>query len=183
MKVKDKHCVICNSVYYPMNSLQKTCSMKCAIEYANVKTKENAVKEARKRKKQLENEWDVMTPSQWKAKLQETFNKYIRLRDREKGCVSCGIPLNNRKFDAGHFYATTYEGLRFHEWNVHGQCVQCNQHEHSNPHEYRRRITNRITPDQLQWLDDNRYTPLKLTIPEMKKMIDTYKQKIKEHGN
>ena len=63
----------------------------------------------------------------------------------------------------------------------HGQCVPCNRNKHGNLHEYRKGILNRITPDQLKWLDEHRHDKLRLTIPEIKKMIDEYKQKIKEH--
>jgi len=176
---KNKKCAICEQSFYPAKTTQRVCSMKCSIEFANQKAKEKAIKQARKEKK----EWkeNTMTASQWKQKFQTIFNKYIRKRDELRGCVSCGCDLSKRKFDAGHFYATTYEGLRFNELNVHGQCVKCNRHEHGNLHEYRKGILNRITPDQLKWLDEHRHDELRLTIPEIKKLIDEYKQKIKEH--
>ena len=88
--------------------------------------------------------------------------------------------MQNRKFDAGHFYATTYEGIRFHEDNVHGQCVPCNRNKHGNIHEYRKRITERITQNQLDWLDQNRYLKLKLSKTELKQLEIIYKQKIKD---
>lgn len=179
MNRKNKKCAICEQSFYPAKTTQRVCSMKCSIEFANQKAKEKAIKQARKEKK----EWkeNTMTASQWKQKFQTIFNKYIRKRDELHGCVSCGCDLSKRKFDAGHFYATTYEGLRFNELNVHGQCVKCNRHEHGNLHEYRKGILNRITPDQLKWLDEHRHDELRLTIPEIKKLIDEYKQKIKEH--
>lgn len=102
------------------------------------------------------------------------------MRDINKGCISCHTPLTNRKFDAGHYYPTTYEAIRFEETNVHGQCVPCNRNKHGNLHEYKKNITNRISVDQLQWLEDNRHNRLKLTIPEIKEMILTYKEKIKQ---
>jgi hypothetical protein len=181
MKQKVKQCAICGDKFHPYKSTQRVCSMQCAIQHANQKSKEDAIKQARKEKKQWHE--DAMTPSEWKQKLQRTFNKFIRIRDLNKGCVSCERSLVGIKYDAGHFYASTYEGIRFNEWNVHGQCVHCNRHKGSNAHEYRHRITNRITPEQLQWLDDHRHDELKLTVPEIKQLIDTYKQKIKELKN
>jgi hypothetical protein len=178
-KLKRKKCKCCGVEFMPFKSMQKVCSTKCAIEYSNEQTKKKAKQQARREKKKF-NE-DNMTLSDYKKKLQTIFNKFIRLRDVEKGCVSCGTPLQNRKFDAGHFYATTYEGLRFNENNVFGQCVPCNRNKHGNIHEYRKRITDRISEEELQWLDDNRHIRLKLTKYELKELIEVYKSKVKEY--
>jgi hypothetical protein len=177
--LKQKKCRTCGVMFTPYKSTQIVCSTKCAIEYSNQKIKKEAKKKARAERKQYYK--DNMTLSDMKKKVQTVFNKYIRLRDMHKGCISCGTPLQNRKFDAGHFYATTYQGLRFNEDNVHGQCVPCNRNLHGNIHEYRKRITDRISEEELQWLDDNRYCKLKLTKHELEELYNEYKQKIKEH--
>jgi len=181
MQVKTKKCKVCNENFTLYKTTQKVCGWKCALKFASDKAKADAEKAHRKKKKQWNEE--AMTPSQWKQKLQKTFNKFIRIRDYQKGCVSCETSLIGKKYDAGHFWASTYEGIRFNEWNVHAQCVHCNRHKRSNAHEYRLRITNRITPEQLQWLEDNRHNELKLTIPMIKDLIDVYKQKIKDLQN
>lgn len=178
---KQKKCIVCGSLFDQYNSLQKVCGVTCAMKYSKKKNELKRKKDERKRMDLLKEE--LMTLSDWKQKLQKTFNEYIRLRDAEKGCVSCGISLKNRKFDAGHFYASTYEGLRYNELNVHGQCVPCNRNKHGNIHEYRKRITDRITPEELKWLDENRHIPLKLKIYEIKQEIEKYKQKIKAIKN
>ena len=54
-------------------------------------------------------------------------HKYIRLRDVGKPCVSCKVPYKS-DFDAGHCYpAGKYSNLKFNEYNIHGQCIQCNR--------------------------------------------------------
>ena len=79
------------------------------------------------------------------------FNKYIRLRDAGKSCVSCDSPTFS---DAGHYYsAGHYPPLRYNENNVHGQCKQCNYFKHGNLIEYRKRITERIPQKELDRLD------------------------------
>ena len=79
------------------------------------------------------------------------FNKFIRERDQDKGCVSCGAPVSQ----AGHFYsAGHYAALRFNENNVHGQCVRCNMYLSGNLNEYRKRITQRIDLSDLNELDE-----------------------------
>lgn len=177
--IKQKKCKCCGVLFTPFKTTQKVCSTKCAIQYSNEQMRKQAKKVARaERKKYYE---DNMTLSDWKKKVQTVFNKYIRLRDINKGCVSCGTPLQNRKFDAGHYYATTYEGIRFHEDNVHGQCVPCNRNKHGNIHEYRKRITNRISEEELKWLDDNRYKKLKLSKSELEELYKIYKKKVKDY--
>lgn len=86
-----------------------------------------------------------------KKKATDCFNKFIRLRDQHKGCVSC----DSRTFsDAGHFMSGGhYPSLRYNENNVHGQCKQCNYFLHGNLNEYRKRITQRISEDELKMLD------------------------------
>jgi hypothetical protein len=177
--LKQKKCKTCGVMFTPYKSTQKVCNYKCAIEHANLEMRKQAKKKARAERKEYYEK--SMTLSDWKKKVQTVFNKYIRLRDINRGCVSCDTPLQNRKFDAGHFYATTYEGLRFNELNVHGQCVPCNRNMHGNIHEYRKRITNRISQDELQWLDDNRHIKLKLNKVELEELYNHYKQKIKDH--
>ena len=59
-----------------------------------------------------------------KADLQKVFNQFIRLRDQDKPCISCG---QVKLLQAGHYYPVQgYEGLRFDEFNVHGECAGCN---------------------------------------------------------
>ena len=78
------------------------------------------------------------------------FNKFIRLRDQNKGCVSC----TGRSEEAGHFYSGGhYSALRFLESNVHCQCKRCNRHLHGNLNEYRRNIVTRIGVEGLKSLD------------------------------
>ncbi len=89
------------------------------------------------------------------------------------------MPLHNRKFDAGHFYPSTYEGLRFNELNVHGQCVPCNREKHGNLHEYRKRILMRISQEDLEWLDANRNLKLKLSKEELEDLFIHYTNKVK----
>ena len=64
------------------------------------------------------------TTGQLIKQLQPIFNKYIRLRDIDKPCISCG---EYKVLQAGHFFAVSgYSGLRFDEDNVHGECAGCN---------------------------------------------------------
>jgi len=79
------------------------------------------------------------------------FNKFIRERDKDLGCVSCDAEVQH----AGHFYSGGhYSSLKFNESNVHGQCLRCNNFLHGNLNEYRRNIVNRIGENGLIRLDE-----------------------------
>jgi uncharacterized protein with PIN domain len=144
------------------------------LEYAKLnkhKKEKREIKAMRERTKSI---------SSWRRDLQQVFNQYIRLRDANKGCISCGKPLKE-KYDAGHFYSVgSYPNLRFHESNCFGQCVECNQHKHGNLLEYRERILDRITYEQLEELLAKKDLPLRLSLPEIQEKIKEYKHKVKQ---
>lgn len=59
-----------------------------------------------------------------KKEAQITFNLWIRQRDKGLPCISCG---KVKELQAGHFFAVKgFDGLRFDEDNVNGECVHCN---------------------------------------------------------
>ena len=110
--------------------------------------------------------------------LQRTFNKYIRLRDKGKPCISCGRPLRE-KYDAGHCFSVgAYPNLRFNEDNVHGQCVSCNQHKHGNVTEYTINLPKRIGYERYGALLDKRKEPQNYSVWDVQEMINVYKEKI-----
>lgn len=142
------------------------------VRIANQKAERKQTKEAKQK---------MLTHKDYLKLFQTVFNTFIRMRDKDLPCVSCGklLPYD---LAAGHFYpAGNYSFLRFNELNVHSQCnAHCNMFLSGNIHEYRSRITNRITLDQLAWLDDNKNKESKLSIPEIQEKIKEYKQRIKE---
>lgn len=144
------------------------------------KLKENESKNQRKRLNQMKVE--LMTAQQWVIKAQGVFNKFIRLRDINKGCVSCGVSLQDKKFDAGHFYnANNHWALRFNEFNVHGQCVRCNRDLHGNLLEYRKRIIQRIGEIGLNALEEQANETRKFTRDELIEIYTKYKAKCRLH--
>jgi gamma-glutamylcyclotransferase (GGCT)/AIG2-like uncharacterized protein YtfP len=81
------------------------------------------------------------------------FHAYIRKRDAEKPCISCG---RYHTLQAGHFYsAGNYPALRFDEDNVHGQCKKCNYFLSGNLTEYERNLRMRIGDDRVDQLHFN----------------------------
>lgn len=79
------------------------------------------------------------------------FNTWIRLRDHDQPCISCGRPTS---LQAGHFHsAGKHNHLRFNEDNVHGQCLQCNYFLSGNLIKYRKNLEKKIGSERLEKLD------------------------------
>lgn len=84
-------------------------------------------------------------------KAQTAFNCFVRKRDANLPCISCG---SMDTAHASHFYAAgSYTGLRFSEDNCHLACISCNTFKHGNIHEYRQRLLQRIGKERLDKLD------------------------------
>lgn len=171
-----KTCKVCKSKFEPKYStVQIVCSAKCAYEYGK-KQVEKKNKEAKKEAKEK-----LLTHKDYLKMLQIIFNTYIRLRDKDLPCISCNKPLKG-KYDAGHYFSVGgYPNVRFDEFNVFGQCVYCNQHQHGAIHEYTQGLIKRIGETEFALLRERAYQmPLKLSIAEIKEKIKEYKIKIKQ---
>lgn len=73
-----------------------------------------------------------------KAKADKYFSLYIRERDKNKPCITCG--QYSDKKDCGHFISRRFEATRFDEKNSHGQCIKCNRFEYGNQYEHGKQI-------------------------------------------
>jgi hypothetical protein len=161
---------------------EQVCSVECSIAVINSKTYKNKeekrirIENAKNKKAVLES---IKSHSKWLSDLQKVFNQFIRLRDADKPCISCNRPLKG-KFDAGHFFSVgAYPNLRFDEDNCHGQCVHDNQHKHGAISEYAINLPLRIGVERFESLKNRRAQPLKLSIPDIKELIEHYKLKVK----
>ena len=167
-------CKNCKEKFEAKHFNQKYClkedCVRVWVEAAKVKNWKNTKKKMKA---------ELMTLSDYMKIAQQVFNKYIRERDKHKLCVSCEKPLGS-KFDAGHYYSTKNKSVTFDEDNVHGQCVTCNQHKHGNLLNYQIGIQKRIGAEKLLELYVKAHETKKYTIPEVKEIIATYKQKIKD---
>lgn len=172
-KPKPKKCKQCGNQFNPYNPLQFLCSPNCYFEWSSEK-------EANKRVKQFKQN---LKDREWYLNALETvFNAYIRKRDKDLPCISCGTYTAN-KWDAGHFWAAgNYSFLRFNEDNVHKQCsANCNGFKSGNQNEYRINLIKKIGAERVQWLDDHRHDKFGLTIPEIKILIEKYKNLCKNN--
>ena len=171
--MKPKKCKVCKNEFTPIyTTAQSTCSLNCAIEH----TAQKKTKAWNERKKVLK---DELTTVQDLMKLaQQVFNKYIRLRDADKNCISCG--QKPKKENAGHFYsAGTHTAVRFDERNVHLQCEHCNSYLSGNLLMYRDNLLVKLGYEEFERLTVDAMLTRKYTREELKEIINTYKLKIK----
>ena len=176
-----RRCCGCKE-YYPKDGCIKINagyfhSYDCATQYAQDKSRKLREKKEdrdhRKRKRELR---DNDRKFQLK-KTQTIFNKYIRHRDKQDGCISCSSPFVD-KFDAGHYRSTgAFPELRFNELNNNAQCVRCNQHLSGNLVDYRRRLIKKIGIKKVEWLEGP-HEARRYTIDDLKQLQDMYKLKI-----
>ena len=176
---KEYKCKVCGKAFVKtFSSTQKVCSPECAIKLA----RDNAQKtqERAEKKKQRERKAKLKSRSEWLKEAQSVFNKFIRLRDKDQPCISCGR-YHQGKYDAGHYRSVgACPELRFCEINCFRQCVPCNQHKSGNIIEYRINLVKRIGADKVAWLERQDHDPKKYTIEDCKAIIKYYKAKIKE---
>lgn len=173
-------CKFCKKPATNKFGLNYFCDADCAYKQARANQDKKVSKDiAEQRKRDRMRLTKLKTRSQWLSEAQAVFNKFIRLRDAKKNCISCGGKLGE-KYDAGHYKSRgAHPELRFEELNTHAQCVRCNQHLSGNLINYRKGLLIRIGAEKLDWLEGN-HEPLKLTIPEIQALIAEYKAKVKE---
>ncbi|HBU7129604.1 TPA: recombination protein NinG, partial [Klebsiella pneumoniae] len=108
-----------------------------------VKRQRESEKEGRQRRRAKRESFK--TKAQWDKEAQSAFNRYIRIRDEGKPCVSCGSPLIGKSnyltgsaIDASHYRSRgAASQLKFNVFNVHSACTRCNRQLSGNAVEYR----------------------------------------------
>jgi hypothetical protein len=174
MKLNKRKCKECKKEFQKRQPLQYVCSTLCAI--ANSRKAKDKKDRADTKTAKI----SLMTHSNWLQLLQKVFNTYIRMRDKDLPCISCGT-RKDVMYAAGHFWPTTYQYLRFNEDNVHKQCNKnCNMMKSGNLLEYRPNLIERIGLERVEELDSKRHNLLDISIPEIQDKIKEYKQKIKD---
>jgi hypothetical protein len=138
---KPRRCKVCETVFTPKQFLQATCDYKCAITYSKKLKDNKAAAEWKIEKKALSEK--LKTLGQYEADAKKSFQKWIRMRDKDENCISCD---GNDKdlWDGGHFKkAEIYSGVIFNPANCHKQCRKCNRFLGGNELMYRQGLIKR----------------------------------------
>lgn len=146
-EVKQKKCKYCGGKYTPRTLLQKNCFKSECIskfyEENKSKIERTTTKRNKERKKALKE--SLLTITAFRNQVKTIFQKYIRLRDKDLPCISCG-KLDCADWAGGHYFpAGVYSGLIFDERNVHKQCNSyCNMFKGGNLINYREGLIKRF---------------------------------------
>ena len=175
--MRPKKCKQCGEMFTPDRSFQSTCCPEHAILYARAKNERKREQQARKDKADLKK----ADKSHLMKVAQSTVNKYVRLRDQDKPCISCGT--TNAKWDAGHYQSRGKKPqLRFCTWNNHKQCFRCNRMLSGNLEPYRVNLIKKIGLEKVEFLEQNQETK-KFTVEYLQRLIAIFKKKIKRIEN
>lgn len=172
-KARKRKCKICREWFKSYRTTQVVCSMRCAVE----KVDQDA--EKRRRQQIKRDKQKLKTPSDYIKEARREFNKFIRLRDKDDPCISCG-KYHPGKYDAGHYRTTkAAPELQFEELNCHAQCVPCNKHLSGNIVEYRIRLCQKIGQDKVEWLEGE-HEPKNYSIDDLIEIKQLYRRKWRE---
>lgn len=175
---KPKKCVVCKQPFTKYRTTQIICSnFDCAVTFANnLKDRQERTRKAQVRRSDKERKEVAKSLTAWLDEAQVVFNKWIRYRDADQPCISCGT-TKPVQYCAGHYRTRKAASqLRFNEDNVHKQCnSHCNRHLSGNVGAYREALLLKIGPERLAAIENDN-TVKRWTIEEAKAIKQTYKQ-------
>lgn len=115
----------------------------------------------------------LKTRQDWLKEAQASVNRYIRLRDQGKPCISCGRH-HQGQWHAGHYRSVgANPEMRFLEMNIHAQCAPCNNHLSGNIINYRIGLIARYGVEIVEWLE-GAHPALHLSVDEIKEIKAKY---------
>ncbi|KWZ71767.1 recombination protein NinG [Pseudomonas aeruginosa] len=172
----------CGTMFVPQRLGQRVCSPACALaikdKHAKPARKAIADRERREIKARKEK---LKSRAEHLKECQAIFNQYIRLRDADKPCVSCGRPATwDGQWHASHYRSVgSTPALRFNPLNVHRACSICNSHLSGNIMGYRPELVRRIGEEAVLALEGP-HEPLKLTIEDIKALKAKFRARVRE---
>lgn len=163
-----KKCKTCRTEFTPAKPMQSVCSPSCALSLATSKRakalKVEQVKDKRETKQKLDK---LKSKAQHAKEAQAAFNAFIRERDADQPCISCGR-WHNGQYHAGHYLSVgARPELRFTESNVHKQCAPCNTHLSGNAVLFRRGLVAKLGLELVDWLE-GQHEPRRDTVDSLK---------------
>lgn len=121
--------------------------------------KERKEKERAERRDLKARKVALKTKPQWRAEAQAAFNRYVRLRDAGKPCISCGR-LPEQKFggtmDCGHYRTRGAAAhLAFNLHNTASQCVYCNRDRDGAQKAFEQGLIERIGAEKVEAINND----------------------------
>lgn len=152
--MKQKRCKVCKTAFTPSKPMQAVCGLQCAMSLASV------IKAKRERTQAVQNRKDtkakldkLKSRAEWAKEAQAAFNRWVRMRDADKPCISCGRH-HHGQYHAGHYMSRgARPELAYEPLNCHKQCSPCNTHLSGNLALYRQSLVREIGMEKVEWLE------------------------------
>lgn len=180
-KQRTKKCKCgCGDSFTPRNSLQIAATVDCAMKLAR-KQRESAERQVAKvaRKATREARVKLKTRRDWMKDAQTAVNAYVRERDKDLPCISCGR-FHEGQWHAGHYLSRgAHLELALEPRNIHRQCAPCNTHLSGNQVKFRLGLIARHGVELVDWLEGP-HEPKRYTIDELKAIRDEYRTRLRE---
>jgi hypothetical protein len=164
-QLKPKKCRSCAKTFTPARSMQKACSVQCAIDLAKKLADQKAARAKREERVSLrERKAKLKTRREFIAEAQAVVNKVARLRDILAGhaCISCGARPDWRfggAVDAGHYRSVgSAPHMRFFLPNIRLQCKRCNRDLGGATVSYRAGLVERIGINRVEEIESMQWT-------------------------
>ena len=167
-----------------VSQLRAFCSFECLQSFTKSdqgrKTiAKSSLAETRERKKKL------LTRSDYLKLAQAAFNAYIRFRDRDDACISCGNYILADQpgggWDCGHYRSVgSAPHLRFHLLNAAKQCVKCNRYLSGNVAEYRKGLIKKIGQDLVDTIEADQETR-NYSSADLQRITEIYRRRKRIH--
>lgn len=170
----------CAESFIPQRLGQKVCSPACALAIApqNQQRARKAIDQLERREIKARKE-KLKSRAEHLKDAQAAVNEYVRLRDKDHPCISCGRH-HQGQYHAGHYRTTAaHPELRFELLNIHKQCAPCNNHKSGDIVNYRINLVAKIGAEAVEWLEGP-HEPQKLTVDEIKAITAKYRAMVRE---
>ena len=177
---KLKICKVCKCGFAPHLSTQTVCDAICTMSLAvSIRGKLEKTKAVKERKADKIQRDKLKSRAQWASEAQSAVNLFIRLRDADLPCISCGRH-HQGQYHAGHYLSRgARPELRYVESNIHKQCQPCNVHLSGNAVLFRQALLQKIGLDAVEWLEGP-HECRKHSIDDLKDIKQKYAAKAKE---
>ena len=170
----------CKTKFVPQRLGQAVCNYTCglAIKEVNQEKARKSLAQVERREIKVRKE-KLKSRAEHLKDTQIAFNAWVRERDAELPCISCGRH-HQGKYDAGHYRTVgSNPALRFEPLNCHRQCSPCNTQLSGNIVNYRIALVTRIGAEAVDWLEGP-HEAKKYTVEELKAMTVDYRAKTRE---
>lgn len=173
-----RKCKVCSEWFHPAYANIRWCCPEHGAQYGLQQLDKKLTKQRAEKDKAERGEWRkrkaaVKPLRHWEDMTQRVVNDYIRERDHELPCISCGT-FTTVQWEAGHFRSRGKAShLRYFEDNINKQCHHCNVQLSGNQQQYRIHLIAKIGTERVEALENNN-VPHRYTIEELEAIRKHY---------